>query len=120
MMLDEAEEILARISDAFGPDDFKTLHAKEVFQEFVVDPTEETVKMAVMYLRWCINYPTRIGQDLVKSEQDSCGDCHKQEVCENGFILDDPEEMTWRPCYKKLPEVHNTWQEETGYLYERN
>lgn len=118
-LLDEGEEILGRISDAFGPEDFKTRRATAVFQDLLVDPTEETVKLAVMYLRWCINYPTRIGQEPEKPEGSSCGDCKNQTMCENGFILDDPELMTWRPCHKKLPEVHDHWQKETGYLYER-
>ena len=116
-MLDEAEEILARIADAFGPDDFKTRHAEKIFQDLVVDPTDETVKMAVMYLRWCQNYPARIGRESEPMEGDVCGSCDPSK-CEGGFILDDPEEETWRPCHRLMPELHEHWQKETGYLYD--
>ena len=117
-MLDEATDILQRISDAFGPEDYRTLHAKQTFQDYVEDPTEETVKLAVMYLRWCVNYPSRIGQESEKPEGSSCGDCKNQLACENGFILDDVETQMWRPCYKKLPEVHDQWVKETDYRYD--
>lgn len=114
-MLSEAKEILKTISDAFGPEDFKTLHSKQQFEKLIVDPTEDTVKVGLMYLRWCERYPHRIGKD--SEEETGCGDCHRQ-VCKLGFIQDDPTIDTWRPCHKLKPELHDKWQEESGYIYE--
>lgn len=113
-MLDEAEEILGRLSDAFGPDDFKHTHALKKFQEFVIDPTYETVKVGLMYLRWCLQYPNRIGQE--SDNKICCGD-NGGRRCEGGMILEDEEEETWIPCSRLLPETHDNWQKETGYLY---
>jgi hypothetical protein len=117
IMLDEAEKILDLIAQTFGPDDPKTHHATRAFQDLVVDPTEETIRMALMYVRWCLNYPARIGKNSEPFPEETCGDCSRQ-ACEGGFILDDPEQQTWRPCHKLLPELHENWQKETGYLYD--
>ena len=116
-MLDEAEQIIETISEAFGVDHYNTTHATKVFQTMVVDPTNQTVKTALMYLRWCLNYPARIGKVSEKREEETCGDCGNQIKCEGGFILEDEEAGSWRPCYKLLPLVHDAWQRETKYLY---
>ena len=113
-MLDEADDILQRISDAFGPTDTRYLHAKKQFQDFVVDPTYETVKVGLMYLRWCLQYPNRIGQ---KSDNKICCGDNNGRRCEGGMILEDAEEGTWIPCSRLLPDTHDNWQKETGFLY---
>ncbi len=115
-MLDEATAILQRIDDAFGPDDQKARHAREKFQEYVVDPSEETIMIGLMYLRWCLQNPGRIGVASDKLESVTCGECTGK-VCEDGFILDDSSRDLWRPCHRLLPSTHDHWQQETGYSY---
>lgn len=117
---DEADSVIQILIDTFGEDDPKVKRAMKVFNDLTgEDPSFDKARVALMYARWCTRYPQRIGADSNRMPQGHCEDCPNKQ-CVGGFVLDREESEEWRPCHRFMPETHEHWQQETGYLYNRD